>query len=50
MAAAIWRNHKTGALITRSLVAFDYCAHRTYKIPLGVILHLFLLAGDVRAL
>ncbi len=24
MAAAIWHNHKTGAPITRSLIAFDH--------------------------
>ncbi|MET9446110.1 hypothetical protein ABZY21_02940 [Streptomyces cinerochromogenes] len=30
MAAAIWRNHKTGAPITRSLVTLDHRAHWTY--------------------
>ncbi|MEU8867802.1 hypothetical protein OHA74_53525 [Streptomyces phaeochromogenes] len=31
MPAAIWRNHKTGAPSTRSLVAFDHSMHRTYS-------------------
>ena len=31
MAAAIWRNNQTGSAVTRSLIAYDHCAIRTYS-------------------